>query len=179
MLYIISRIHSIVPVDLLFGRFLLAQKQRIHGQDPEKSAGDLLCRVCLQEMNCGTVLRWWKKTETVRNCATSSCCRALVWQPEGWLLISLDPREPQHTPGTAYPRHPQRPKWKEFRNINKLLVGGLGVCSRGMLKNSWIGGIYAYYCKPIAKAIGVMAFAILSGDLPFQAPKSWRCWGQS
>ncbi len=108
------------------------------------------------------------------------CIGEMVWQPEGWLLISLDPRKPQHTPG-AYPRHPQRPKWKEFRNINRWL-GVWGYVPGGMLKNYWIGGIYVYiiyYCKPIAKAIGVMAFAILSGDLPFQAPKSWRCWGQS
>ena len=44
------------------------------------------------------------------------------------------PREPQHTPG-AYPRPPQTPKWKEF--LHKVLAGVSGVCSGGMLENSW------------------------------------------
>ena len=42
-------------------------------------------------------------------------------------------REPQHTPG-AYPMNPHTPKWKEF--LHKLLVGGPGVCSRGILEKS-------------------------------------------
>ena len=43
-------------------------------------------------------------------------------------------RRPQHSPG-AYLRHPETPKWKEFRNINSWL-GVWGMFLSGMLENA-------------------------------------------
>ena len=43
-------------------------------------------------------------------------------------------REPQHTPRSIPQTSPNPPKWKEF--LHKLLVGGFGVCLRGLLEKS-------------------------------------------
>ena len=68
-------------------------------------------------------------------------------------------REPQHTPG-AYPRHPQRPKWKEF--LHKLLVGGLGyvpgACWK-ILRNIWRGYyLWTWFLMVFARQLSLKFF---------------------